>query len=186
MIYPITVFIEKHKIVSTRNYDGRVYHSFRTILEKIANCYNIKDLNTIRLTFPVYSRKGVTQYNFFNTHEIRFMDGMGNYVDLSSMKEQLMPYRYKSYYMINHSYQYRNGPVPNICKRRCYKGYYRYVRTQQEIRENELFAVNDNDLKEDYSIHIKGRKRNLPNFWDEIPVNRKNRNWKKFRKTQWK
>jgi len=74
-----------------------------------------------------------------------------------------------------HKWEYRKDPVPNRGKIGNYKCYRRF-RTQQE--------ANRNSFEPEYS---RGKRRNLPDSWhDLIRSTDGNRNWKNYRKTQWK
>lgn len=182
MIYPITIFYVKQELNTNRNYFSYESKTYQLLFR----CYSARDLENARLWFPKYGRDVITQYDFSKGVNIRFMDGMGQDVHPSKIMDVTACFRPKpKTRKDNKSYEFRNGPVPGIRKGYWFRGYYRHVRTQQEIRENETFAVNDNDL-EDYGIRVKGRKRSLPTLWDDIPVDREDRNWKKFRRTQWK
>lgn len=54
-------------------------------------------------------------------------------------------------------------------------GFLRHPKTFGELRANQ----------EEFGRSKRG-KRLLPTSWDDIFVNRDDRNWKRFRKTKWK
>lgn len=79
-------------------------------------------------------------------------------------------------------YKFRDGPVPGISGKWSWN-YYRNPKTLNEIKGNaENIAY---EVKKEYGISLKGRKRNLPSSWDDIYRNDL-RSWKKTRKTQYK
>jgi len=84
------------------------------------------------------------------------------------------------------TFEFRNGPVENI---HCYRGgthYYRRIATRAEIRENEFLWFDDDAIE--YGIQPRPARRihNLQDAWDEIPFARRGKNWKHFRRTQYK
>jgi hypothetical protein len=84
------------------------------------------------------------------------------------------------YRLYNKEYEFRCDPVPMIHRHRGHKGcYYRSMKTMQE-RKASLAAKED-------EIPWRARRnfRNLPNAWDDYPRFMQ-KNWKKFRKHQWK
>ena len=81
---------------------------------------------------------------------------------------------FKSLYSKNF-YYYRYDPVPGVHKYP--KGhYYRRIRTTQERR----WSCFDHEY-----FRMKRNHKNIPNSWDDIQRHFQ-RNWKKFRKTQYK
>lgn len=66
-----------------------------------------------------------------------------------------------------------------------YSVYLRYPRTKNEMKQ--FYASIENEC--DISIVVRGRRRpkNLPNAWDDIyRSNLSPRNWKAFRRNQWR
>ena len=66
-----------------------------------------------------------------------------------------------------------------------YADYYRHPRTKNEMKQYYASKVN----KLDVPIKIRGRRRprSLPHAWDDIyRSNMTARNWKSYRKLQWK
>lgn len=84
------------------------------------------------------------------------------------------------------NYEFRRGPVPKIHKRRYHRGSYcRYMRNQQERRENDFLNYDEDALE--YGIKTRNARKNLANPWDDfVRADTYNRNWKRQRKTQWK
>ncbi len=80
------------------------------------------------------------------------------------------------------SFEYRNGPVPFTGRLVSYC-YFRHPKTKAENRENSALAFD----KDEYPIHIeKLRNRGkLPTAWDDLGRTNE-RNWKSFRRTQYK
>ena len=82
----------------------------------------------------------------------------------------------------NYKNKFRDGPISRIRKRRKYK-VHRKPRTIQERRESQ------GCLDEPYKIKIRNKRnhRNLPNSYDDIKrSDYENKNWKEYRKTQYK
>lgn len=84
------------------------------------------------------------------------------------------------------SYPYRNGPIAGMRRWRRYSRWLRHPATTAERRANqEAWILDINDLA--VFVPVRGRRRNLPQAWDDIPIaDLKNRNWKRFRKTRWR
>lgn len=65
----------------------------------------------------------------------------------------------------------------------CY--YYRHPRTKNEI--TQYYAANGSQLEVPIKIRSRRNPKYLPNSWDDLErVNSRVRNWKIYRKTQWK
>jgi hypothetical protein len=71
-------------------------------------------------------------------------------------------------------YLFRYDPVPGIHKRKNCR-YYRHFRTTQEMRWSYA-----------YPEYVRGRRRhkNLPTIWDDVAIDRDNKNWKKQNKKE--
>lgn len=139
-------------------------------------------------------------YNVKDRTELNFVDSFYNIADLISyfvknINEDchLIDYEGKKYpyeticniitkkIKNNKNYKHRNGPVPNIKKKHWIVSMFRKPKTRNEIIQNEDFKLLKNEYK------IKGKQRKLPTFWDDIWKNSlDNKNWKKFRNTQYK
>lgn len=80
---------------------------------------------------------------------------------------------------------FRQAPVPCTGKRGGGR-YFRRMRTTQEIKA-ALFLLADEDAAE-HGVRARPSRngRNLVNVWDDVPIQRDDRSWKNFRKTQWK
>jgi len=66
-----------------------------------------------------------------------------------------------------------------------YSGYSRYPHTKNEMKQYFASIVNELDI----SVNVRGRRRpkSLPHAWDDYyRSNMSLRNWKSYRKTQWK
>lgn len=82
-------------------------------------------------------------------------------------------------------YEFRKGPVPNISRKRYSFSYFRHPKTFQELKEYS-YNYFDEDIK-DYKIKIRKKRKNIPNYWDEIiRSDYKHFSWKRNRKTQWR
>lgn len=81
-----------------------------------------------------------------------------------------------------YGYKFRDGPVPNCGSKRKHSGYYRKIRTTNEIRSNCAVEA-DND---DCEIQIKVRRNHLPTMWDDPMFSCRGDGWKNYRKTQYK
>ncbi len=64
-----------------------------------------------------------------------------------------------------------------------YTAYFRHPKTGNEMRQ--YFITSMNEMK--IPIKVRGRRKpkHLPNAWDDISRS-DTRNWKAYRKTQWK
>jgi hypothetical protein len=72
-------------------------------------------------------------------------------------------------------------PVPGTGKR----GSWRCYRNQKFLgvnRARAAFAVDERDM----DVHPKGKVELIPTCWDDLPRDNHDRNWKRFRKTQWR
>ncbi len=92
---------------------------------------------------------------------------------------------YNRYWSRHHPHVFRCGPVPNISSRR-YRSGYRHMGTTQEICEADALRFDED--AQDYGIKARAKRNrsNLPGAWDDYwrPCGQKN--WKHYRKTQWK
>jgi hypothetical protein len=85
-------------------------------------------------------------------------------------------------------HKFRRGTVPFTRKRKASRRYWRYPQTRAEIRDNEAAIL---DLKKEDVPHSayprkKRCRRMLPTLWDDKNGWPRDRNWKNFRKHQWK
>ncbi len=62
-------------------------------------------------------------------------------------------------------------------------GYFRYPRSKNEM--TQYYATTVNEYKIPIKIRGKRQPLHLPNAWNDDMVHIQ-RNWKKYRKTQWK
>lgn len=93
---------------------------------------------------------------------------------------------YPRRHLFSWDYKYRDGPVPHTRK---YRGGgrwgHRWFRSYNVLRNNEAVRT-DEDCKE-YRITVRGKQRNHPNLWDDLPVGDFYRkSWKHYRRQQWK
>lgn len=103
-------------------------------------------------------------YRYFS-HTLR--DSFGDYVDINNIKHQCP----KSYHNIFSGRKRSSGH------------YYRRFRTLNERKQSEFWKG------EEFTPKPRARRnfKNLPDSWDDCPISSwKDRNWKKFRKHQWK
>ncbi|GAB2891123.1 hypothetical protein GCM10027180_21570 [Microbulbifer echini] len=64
-------------------------------------------------------------------------------------------------------------------------GYFRHPKTKNEMKQ--YYASLENELEIPIKIRNRRRPKCLPNAWDDyFPSNITNRNWKLFRRKQWK
>jgi len=126
--------------------------------------------------------KNKTYYTWeYSTSYIVEKDGI--ILDPKNIEEDFYKYnldkRKKKKYIKN--FIYRKSPVPYTGKRSLYKNYFRYIRTTQEKRWSFL---GENEI---YPVKLRKRRnfKNIPNSWDDI-IKERHKNWKKFRKTQYK
>jgi hypothetical protein len=77
-------------------------------------------------------------------------------------------------------FKYRHDPVPFVHKSKWHRGvFYRRPKTTQERR------AFDDSVDQGFTPRKRRAANILPNAWDDIPRHRE-KNWKKFRRTQWK
>lgn len=80
----------------------------------------------------------------------------------------------------NYKYTYRKDPVPNIGKNKYYNYYRHFPKTEVEDLESIKEAKK-------YTRNFKIKTHKTPSFWDDIPrLDYKDRNWKRYRKHQYK
>ena len=80
---------------------------------------------------------------------------------------------------------YRKMPVANIRCMRGGFGIFRYPRTQQELREIDKY-YHDEDMKT-YKVKHRASRNRTPTAWDDqFRSDQRIKNWKKYRKHQWK
>ena len=66
-------------------------------------------------------------------------------------------------------------------------GYSVYLRNPRTFNEARLFyQTTFNEFGIEISVRSKRTPKYLPNSWDDVKRNYNQRNWKGFRKTQWK
>ena len=64
-----------------------------------------------------------------------------------------------------------------------YAGYFRYPQTRNEMKQ--YYASIENEMNIPVKIRGSRKPKQLPNAWDDIACCRM-RNWKCFRRTQWR
>ena len=80
---------------------------------------------------------------------------------------------------------YRKMPVANIRCMRGGFGIFRYPKTQQELREIDKY-YHEEDMKF-YKVKHRASRNRTPTAWDDqFRSDQRIRNWKKYRKHQWK
>lgn len=79
---------------------------------------------------------------------------------------------------------FRNGPVPNVRDWHSVGCIYRAPGTTQELRYS---CLTPEEKAEGWKVRGSRNRRNLPNSWYDIyRSNMQVRNWKHFRRHQWK
>lgn len=111
---------------------------------------------------------------------------LGDVITVDELRDYSPPKR--PYFLYRHlPFKFRKGSVPNI---HCSRGgfhYYRKIKTTQEHRANRA-VLTDEDAKL-YRVKVRGKraKNFLPNTWDDIIYSDITiKNWKKYRRTQYK
>lgn len=65
--------------------------------------------------------------------------------------------------------------------------WFRAIRTNQEIRENDGLLYDEDALEHGVKVRGRRKRHNLPNSWDDISRSYgTNKSWKEHRKSQWK
>ena len=116
-----------------------------------------------------------------------FSDDLGLTIPVWKVKEaysnlpNLVRHRRRRY----HPKTFRNSPVPGV-HRRSYGSYWRIVKTNQEIRENDFLNYDEDCLE--YGIKVRGPRRHgiLVDSYDDPCRGRRGDSWKNYRKTQYK
>lgn len=120
------------------------------------------------------------------THSDYIMrDDFGNVVTLADFHELICEKNSKytkwceSLYA---GYKGRGNTVPDIGRRRSHRGtYYRHPATIAECQINQIVDWDEPQARPNRALS------NLPNAWDDyVRSDHKNRNWKRFRQTQYK
>ncbi len=92
--------------------------------------------------------------------------------------------RYNPYHAVGGKH-YRKLPVPNT---RCFRGggsIFRYPKTIQELREIDKY-YHDEEMKT-YKVKHRAARNRTPTCWDDqMRSDVDIKNWKKYRKHQWK
>ena len=152
--------------------------------------------------YIAYTHKVVSSWNSFGdgTNEIEGLllitdenKKILNYEKIVKNQKNKSDKKYWPYYIngIKHipkGVKYRKDPIPGI-----HKGN-RYIRIFRSFHKvNDDLTIAQKELKQDYptcKIKVQRAKRNyknMPNSYDDIPTSSMyNRNWKKYRKRQYK
>lgn len=123
--------------------------------------------------------------------KIRFIDFFGHAFDPEEVllaadeADRLWKKRWLLRRMAGRTAPFREAPVPRTGKRGGGR-YYRRMKTTQERRE-ALGLLADAEAAE-YGVKARPARNgsNLPHAWDDFPIQRDDRSWKRFRKNQWK
>lgn len=120
--------------------------------------------------------------------KIWFYDGCGDLISPAAVKlvaEEIRSSRPKRrFWSKEHVSEdhFRRLPVPNIHKSKSRRGWDRHMRTTQELRLNLAVTREESEL----GIRVRGRRSNLPTWYDDVAHARRGDNWKNYRKTRWK
>jgi hypothetical protein len=144
---------------------------------------------THNLKFSVNTSYVVDEYGCLGPrYKIWFYDGCGDLISplvVRQVAEKIRASRIKrrswSKEHVSEDH-FRRYPVPNIRKSRSRRGWDRHMRTAQELRMNLAVTEEENDL----GVRIRGRRCNLPTYYDDVAHARRGDNWKNYRKTRWK
>lgn len=84
--------------------------------------------------------------------------------------------------------KFRCGPVPGTGKGRFgFGSWYRYIKTTQEIRENDSLFYDEDAIEQDVKPRARRGRHSLPTAWDDrCRSDCKAHSWKRHRKYQWK
>lgn len=177
--------VKTHEIVHTAE-------TLKELLISVQFSYANHDFIEHEVKFKDLNGRIVNSLQFSNKSIILDHDDL--IVPLQEIKEVLnsvrKEYSYKHYSKFepyDHDKDFRNGPVPSTGKKSSYRNYFRHMRTTSERRISAISEC-DEELLE-YGVRIRGRRnhKNLPNAWDdEYRRDINTRNWKKYRKHQWR
>lgn len=125
---------------------------------------------------------------FSPRYKIWFYDGCGDLISPDVVRQAAEEIRFarvkrRSWSKVHVSEDhFRRFPVPNIHKSRSRRGWDRHMRTTQELRMNLAVTEEENEL----GVRVRGRRCNLPTYYDDVSHARRGDNWKNYRKTRWK
>lgn len=165
---PVTLF--QKVLIGT--YDNGYY---------LEDVYKEQPLQTYKSLFDLCLQRGLSYtYRWF----LYRLEGIFSRYTLKDSQGKEISQAFVYNYIYDHTPEtnartYRQAPVARTGKRGGYHNYWRYPKTTQEVRECE-----NPDLKE-YGIKVRRNRRSLPMSWDDV-YKQHHKNWKYYRKTQWK
>lgn len=173
--------------VKTRDCHGREY-DWDTLEDAISYYrYSIKDLGG----YPVATSSNLfREYSFLKLDFVAFYDEMGMRIPLWKIKEVYATLSFPSRGWRRadpevygpKGTKFRKGTIPGIHAAKWHKGtYYKRFSFISTFRDN-AYLDSDDEMR-DYGI--TSRRTNFPNPWEDFPRSY-HKNWKKYRKTQWK
>lgn len=123
--------------------------------------------------------------------KVRFVDFRGHAIEPAEVmlaceeSERLHALRRFARLRKGRTAPYRSAPVPRTGKRSGGR-YYRRMKTTQEIKAALSLLADDVAVEHRIRARPSRNGRNLVQAWDDVPILRDDRSWKRFRKTQWK
>ena len=177
----------KHYLIDREN-NFKEYDSF----EHLVSCLGKRFLNYVGNSF---NDTYVTINRYYYAHDLEYkrigvdyivMDSMNRVIQTRIIKEAIESHvDKKPYVWLPRSIEcknfpgFRNGPIPYTGGSRWWRGrYYRHPKTRQELIANSYD-----------SEYARGKRKKgfLPTSWDDYGRSDHNtKNWKKYRKTQYK
>jgi hypothetical protein len=158
----------------------KVYPEFASLLAREFETYD----DIIDYYWMTIISNRFNNYRIIDTYDHQLID-MDKFISYAWKKhnDYVSSYYNRKY---GKKYKFRNGPVPGIHKHIRHKGsYIRHQRTFAEIREESWLSY-DEDLKF-YNIKSRPKRTSLPDPWDDyVRSDQYIRNWKRFRKKQWR
>lgn len=116
--------------------------------------------------------------NFIMRDEFGKTLTLADFMDLIHMGKEPV----RSLYFYRFGYYCGEGPVPGTGKSRSHRGsYFKVFSSVPEMRQNQVIEADEPVARAQRNLH------NLSSAWDDdIRKDRRNKNWKRFRKTQYK
>lgn len=129
-------------------------------------------------------------FHKFSNYPYILRTELGDIVSLKELREALPRhiYRWERRDALIKSAGFRQGPVPRTGKRRWrFASFYRRPKTRQEIKESDSYFLDEDMIYYNIKSRAKRSSHSLPSSWDDVVRSDYGlKNWKNYRKTQWK
>jgi hypothetical protein len=175
-MYTITLIKYDYNL-SIRPVVKKTIYSFKNVKELVNNnLINLKKLNTAKYHGGVITLRDYYNYFYNTTYLLTVKDDCGLIIDLDRLIHLYNVHKTNTKPKDKKNYIFRKGPVPYIRKKINYGRYEMFSSSSYKEARTTLY----DDVEEQY-IHSKVR------HWDDrYSFNKYQKNWKKYRKTQYK